>query len=516
MLPTRLAAVRTVVPAVAPALALLMVAIAVRLVRLDSDPLWIDEAATIGIARMDWAVILGPMAAAESSPPGFYLLAKLWMLAFGEDIVVLRLLTVLAGVASLLPVWLLARAAHGRRAAWIAAGFVALAATHVRLSQDGRCYTVLFLTTCWAAVLGMAIANAIRNERKVLWPAAGYGLLLGAMLWLHATAALIGLSLNAMVIAALLPGWRQFRRGIVVLLAANLLAVLVASGPLLAMFHHIVGQALYVDRWLPPPTVLGTAHLYGTTLVAPFLDDLSLLALLLQTVLLAVAAVLWWRSRNPVLFAMAAMLLVGDVAMPLASLIRPVLMDRTVLFLLLPLAVLLAAGTASLPRAVFLPVAVVLLGLQAYGTYGWHSLETRKERWDSAAEYLLKSMQPGEPIVVTEGAFAEISLAAHFRLLGAAPPRMILVPPRSAMEQLAARQLAPGRVRTADQLCGELAGHGDTLWLVMRDLPSVVDDDRGFTTQSVVHALLVARGATRLAHEATTGVAMERWRLPGC
>lgn len=504
------------VAGVVAALGLVLLAVGVRLINLDSDPLWFDEAATIGIARMDWSTIFGAMAQAESSPPGFYVLAKLWIALFGEDIWSLRLLTVLAGVAALVPVALLARAAGGVRAAWMAVAFFALAATAVRFSQDARVYAVLLLATGWAALAALALIAAVRANRPTLWRALAFGILLGAMLWLHPTAAIIGASLNIMVLAGLGLRWSVLRPGVLWLVLANVLAIAVAAGPLLAMLHHVTGAPRFADRWILPPGLFDVAILYGRTLVGAFLGPLAAITGLVQVALLFVVARAWWRDRDPVLAALAAFLVGGGLLLPLVSQIVPVMLDRTALFLLIPLTVLVAAGAARLPARLFAPVVGILLLLQVVGLAGWHTWPNRKERWDLAANFLQTRMRPGESIVLPDSAFVTISLASHLGAIGAAVPRMAVVPPASDLEQIAAKRLTPGAILPPDSLCAELTGTGGDIWVVMRDHPDSVAGDRGFSTRVAVRAAFSAAGGTLAERTEIVGVVIEQWHLPHC
>lgn len=491
---------------------LVAVAIAIRLVHVTTDPIWFDEAASLGIASMDWSVILGPMAEAESSPPGYYVLAKLWMQLFGANIVSLRMMSVLAGAASVGVIWVLTRRAFSEAAAWIAAGFVTLAATQVRLSQDGRCYAVLFLMatlSIWAAIV---MVQRLRADQSWGWPGAGLSVSMAFMLWLHATAGFIILGLNFLVLAALLPDRRLLWRGVVGLVAVNAAMVLMAALPLWAILQHALFSDSFVDRWIEPEGLIDVLRLYGRNFIAPFLGPLSPLAALLQGGLLLAAAWLWWRTRAPILLGIAVMLVVSGVALPLVSQFIPVLLPRTAMFLLAPLAVLLAIGATTLPRRLMFAAVGLLLAMQAAGVVGWHTLPVRKERWDLAAEVLHRKMHAGEPIVMTESAFLEISLTESLRAIGAEVPRMVLVPPPAPMEELAADALDTETI-TPDGALGALLHQSGSVWLVMRDQPASVDNDDGFSSRKRVRKALTAAGGMLAERIGMPGVEIERWTL---
>jgi 4-amino-4-deoxy-L-arabinose transferase-like glycosyltransferase len=494
-------------------LALVALAVAVRLVRLASDPIWFDEGATLGIARMGWGTVFGAMAEAESSPPGFYAASKLWLGLWGESILAARMLSVLFGAATVPVVWLFVRRYLGTREAWLAALLVALAATHVRLSQDARCYAILSFVFALALLPAGALVRPTASSPtagRPAWSAAlALGALMGAMLWIHATAVLIVAALNAFVLAgiAVAPHWR---RALVLLALADTLAATIAAEPLLAMLRHSFAAPAFVDRWIDTPDLLETARTYQRALVAPHLSVAGGLVALAYAVLLAVAAAVWWRRRNPVLLGVAAMLLAGGIALPLASQFRPVLIDRTALFLLLPLVILVSVGAMSLPRRAALVVAALLVMPQAAGVALYHRIETRKERWDLLAGELMRAMRPGDVVVLAESAFLEVALSAEIRRQGGTAPPILLVPAAARLEQLAASELMPRRIRTAAALCDDIRQAGD-VWLVLRDQPDLVENDPGFSARAAVRAAFQAAGAHVAAEFKAAGVEAERW-----
>jgi hypothetical protein len=296
------------------------------------------------------------------------------------------------------------------------------------------------------------------------------------------------------------------------LIVADAVMVLLAAVPVVAIVTHVFLANRFVDRWIGPPDLLDVARLYGRTLVAPFLGALSPVAGLAQTLLIIVAAATWWHSRSAMIAAFGTMLVVGAVSLPVASQLVPVLLDRTALFLLAPLVLLLACGSMLLRQWLIAPTLALLIGLELLGVANWHRLDVRKERWDLAAEILHRKLQPDEPIVMTESAFLEISLAAAFREISYVSPRMVLVPPNAPMEQLAAEALGTETVAPSDTL-PSLFRNTRSIWLVMRDLPALVDDDPGFTSRQAVREALTAVRGRKLDEARVPGVVLERWAI---
>ncbi len=135
---------------------LLVLALAVRALRLDWQPLWWDEGYSIYFATEPLARMYD-LTAHDIHPPLYYALLHLWIAVFGAATpVILRLFSVLIGASAVLTMpWLALRLwpAH-RRVAWIAALLLLLSPLHIFYSQEVRMYAL-------AMVLGMAAGGEL-------------------------------------------------------------------------------------------------------------------------------------------------------------------------------------------------------------------------------------------------------------------------------------------------------------------------------------------------------------------
>lgn len=133
-----------------PAALWALVALALRLFRLGGESLWFDEAYSIWVAQgpmwdpatlLEWKVPF----------PTYYALLHGWIKLFGAGPVALRLLSVVAGVLSVALLWRLVARHFGGRAAFWAAGLLALSPLHLWYSQEGRQYALALLFTILTA-----------------------------------------------------------------------------------------------------------------------------------------------------------------------------------------------------------------------------------------------------------------------------------------------------------------------------------------------------------------------------
>ena len=130
--------------------AILALALVVRLLGITSRPIWYDEAFAIlfsqkGLSAMLYGT-LAPTGAgsADIHPLGYYTLLWLWMNVFGDSILAVRLLSILAGVISVFLVYLIAlEALSDVRSAQLAMLLAALAPFPIHYAQEIRMYSFL-------------------------------------------------------------------------------------------------------------------------------------------------------------------------------------------------------------------------------------------------------------------------------------------------------------------------------------------------------------------------------------
>jgi len=146
--------------------AITLFAFALRVVRLDFQPLWWDEGYSLFFATRDIATML-ERTAVDIHPPLYYAFLQLWMTLAGQSAVSARLLSVVIGVATIPLLYALARQLFpplsttgdysprseaerggqggGERVAFLAALLLALAPFHIYYSQEVRMYGLVTL-----------------------------------------------------------------------------------------------------------------------------------------------------------------------------------------------------------------------------------------------------------------------------------------------------------------------------------------------------------------------------------
>ncbi len=158
---------------------LTLLALGLRLYRLDAQSLWYDEGFSVYLARMDLAEITA-RTAADIQPPLYYYLLHGWIGLVGQGEQALRSLSLLFGVLTVPLIYAVAwQIFRHRGAGLVAALLVAVSPLHLWYSQELRMYTLLtFLCLLSSYLLLLAVTRARRAARL------GGGVWAEALLWL--------------------------------------------------------------------------------------------------------------------------------------------------------------------------------------------------------------------------------------------------------------------------------------------------------------------------------------------
>ncbi len=184
---------------------LMIVATGLRLWALSAWPLWSDEGWSKWISAMGWREMWATVRAYETHPPFYYSILHLWQSMFGADIMALRSLSLVAGIA-LLPLGY----AVAQRAAVHPLVMVALMVVSRPLliaARQARPYALLVLAFTGAMWALLRLKRGENGWR--LWLI--YLACFETVLWLHAVGVFFGTALGlAMLIGLRRAQWLKF------------------------------------------------------------------------------------------------------------------------------------------------------------------------------------------------------------------------------------------------------------------------------------------------------------------
>jgi hypothetical protein len=447
--------------------AIILLGTGLRFAAPDGKTIWFDEAFSRWLAQQSPAALVGWVATIDQHPPLYYLLLAGWLRMVGDEIGALRLFSAMVGVLAIPLVAVAARRLGGREVGWIAGLVMAVSPFQVQYGQEMRMYALLNLAV---AILLLAATRLLTTPLPNLGT---WALLVGAQaaaLWTHNTALLLIVgALNLGVAAAwwwgrstegtvVLPGlhrphfWRQWWLG--------QLAVLLLWLPWGPAFLA-QARAVDADFWIALPTAwrvwegfntLAAAHVPAWWPFATLWGWVGVGAALVGLVRLG--------PRNPRTWLLAALWLLPPLLEVLVSVRRPIFHEHTLIWTLIPYAVLVGAGAASRPRMAWRAAAVALLiAYHVPGLYGYF-VEFQKEPWEQAAAYVADRALPGD-LVLFHATWAQLTFDAYYP---ADAPEILRAGVPS--ELFASGAIEP-RMTVADlpHLSGLLAGR-ERVWLV--------------------------------------------------
>jgi mannosyltransferase len=346
-------------------LAVTALGFALRAFRSGAIPLAEDEFTTYFFATEPLDRIFSAAYLAETNPPLYYLLQRLW-LVFGDGESVMRLLPILFGTLCIPLVYTLGRKIAGVAVGCLAALLLATSSLHIEYSRLMRTYSLLSLATLTAALLLLHILRAYGlelGERDSPPPAgrrlgawwAAYTFVNLVILYLHNTAVLFP-ALTSMLVLALI-ATRALPASFLKPWIAAHLALLLCAMPWLWVVH-LQSKAIMPTFWIPRTT---PKWIYSELLGLYPVPKLG------KPVIFALLAAGCWimakdrRHRRPLAF--LALFFAGQpLLLMLASLVQPVLIVRamvwTTAFAFVPMAVALRALS---PRTRWLSVAATVL-----------------------------------------------------------------------------------------------------------------------------------------------------------
>ncbi|HEX5414473.1 MAG TPA: oligosaccharide flippase family protein [Chloroflexota bacterium] len=456
------------------ALLVTAVAAALRLYHVSANSYNLDEVWSIWMAGQSPLDLVRAILIQhwDNTPPVFYLFLQLFM-QFGQSPFFVRVVSVVAGTATVWLTYKLAEKLFGGRVALLSAFLVAIAPLHIEFSQTARAYV---LADFWA-LLSLYFCVSIIFGRPTRWH--WLGLVVASVLALYTfyVTVLIVASENVLFLAFWL--FRRVDRSLIRAWIASqtALAIAVLSTALSAFLAVAVVESGLGISWLIRPGVLAlvkTVILFttgdpssGPSAVTPA-RALSLgLAGGLALLLVWVAVQRGYYRRIGVegykVLSVAAVVLLCWSATFVASQLRPVYSEKYILFLLPLLLILFAWAIVQSPiRLVTLVATVALVGLTGKSLLVYYG-GPQGEQWREAVAYLRPAIQASDVVVIAPGFY--MRPYAYYRY-GSFPSDTRTVA-RSPAVLVKDSRFVPEKTTTdAEQALAAASDSGQRIWYV--------------------------------------------------
>lgn len=415
-----------------------------RVLLLDYQGLWLDEAFSVWLANHSAGDMLHWIARIDQHPPLYYLLLHGWIAILGDTPHDVRLLSVLFGTGTIPAIYLIGKRMSGAIAGLAAAVLLAISPFNIRFAQETRMYTLLTFTAAVAIYalvrlltdtrsikpIGIQILNYLHARRWLQIQAMETDLawivfivFSAATMLTHNTAILFPVAANVFVLGLMLFQRIKKTGSLPVLQAPSLgnwmkaqIGIILLWSPWSVAFVR-QARGVYQEFWLPKPgwdTVIEALKSFlNASTPTPSQASQGQAVWIMYAVVLGLGVWHYRKKVSHVLF-LAALFAVPFLGELLVSLQRPIFYDKTLIWLTIPLLLLLAAGIAQLRYRFLILLALGILGANNLFAATDYYRFTQKEDWSTAAGYVANFAQESD-LVLFNATWVQIPFDYYFK-----------------------------------------------------------------------------------------------------
>ncbi len=371
--------------------------------------LWLDEAFSVALARLDWSEMWRVITVRESNMGLYHVLLHYWVqLGTGEFAV--RSLSAITAIVSIAPVYAIGARLFGVNTGIIAALLLAMNAFFIQYAQEARGYALVLLLSAASAYLFLKAIDKPSVKSWGAYAAIGalsiYAHFFGA--WVIAANFLSGLAVR---------GLAQKRN----LVVSNLVIALLVS-PLLVSILAPHAHDSHLG-WLAKPS-LQTFTRFFNALTGYGGPALVIVHSVVCGFALLSASARQRRAHGSLItwnyaFLCTWLFLPVLGSFLLSIVFKPIFHPRYLIISLPPLVLIAAAGVQNLrPAWLKLATVLLLLVLSSRGLVALYSGRCcQKENWRAATKYVLDNSVAGDGMVF-QAPYARIAFEYYLQALG--------------------------------------------------------------------------------------------------
>ena len=390
-------------------LLLVLLAFALRLYRLDSQPLRGDESFTIQFSAHSLRWLVPSIANVEPNPPLYYFVLHYWMEVLGQSEFITRFLSLVFGVLAVPAIYRLGNALGRPKVGMLAAFLVAINPFQIWHAQDVRNYTIWPLLSIGGLIF---LVYALRTGGKRYW--AGYAAMTILSLYTHYYDLFMLLVQNVFVLILILTGWHRgetlgpSRRRLLLTWLAIQSLLAVTYVPWLAYgSSRLFFYTTHADS--PPLWAVFSRSLTAFSLGETVPRELAAVSLPFLLALLLIGLAYALRKDRFVGLFLILYVVVPSICIFITAQVRPLFRERY-LNVVAPAYYLgisygLLAIRNELPRWKLAPL-VAGVGLLALGSayslsnHYWNPAYSKSPDWRAMTDHLAEETEPGDVIVL--------------------------------------------------------------------------------------------------------------------
>lgn len=335
-----------------------LLALGLRLYRLGSDSLWLDEAFSVVISQGDNLQHIIELTNNDIHPPLYYLILHFFLKLQGPIEVTARLISVIFGVLLVPAVYYVGMRLFDKRTALVASFLCAISIAGITYSQEARMYAMV----AFIAVIEIyAFYRAITENRRIYWAIFSLSAIL--IIYTHYYGLILTMSLVAYGLAVLLRESVQkksFRiSGAMIYFAISLALIFLVFLPQMVVMIHQSTSSM-ANSEVHPNNLLFFPKIYYFLSVGGIENPTTYLTVILAVIFMTLAAAgvyisiaIYDRKHNAVLLFLITVLALSSIAGFVMTYKVRFCGYRYFLFLLGPYLLMVAYGITALPGFVF-------------------------------------------------------------------------------------------------------------------------------------------------------------------
>ncbi|HSB66827.1 MAG TPA: glycosyltransferase family 39 protein [Anaerolineales bacterium] len=447
-----------------------------RVFLLAKNGLWLDETFSVWLANHSVPDMLPWIVKIDQHPPLYYLLLHYWIARNGDTPYYVRLLSVLFGAGTIPIIYLIGKRISGAMVGLAAAVMLALSTFNIYYAQDTRMYTLLTFNAAVAIYAlvrlltdsrsvrpigsqfreylhawrtsepvesdsegGFSYKDEIRNqggwrawifrhrwlpiqaiETDLAWVV--FIVFSAATLLTHNTAVLFLLAINIFVLGLMLfqrikksgpvPAFQAPSFGNWV--KAQLGIFLLWSPWLFAFIQQ--ASRVYQEFWVPKPSWDTVSQVLISFLngYVPGKASRVMMIWIVSASVLCLGLVHYRKKLSRFLF-LAVLFAVPILGELIVSIRRPIFLDRTLIWITIPLFLVLAAGVAQLRFRFLMIVVLGILGTNSlFSTGDYYRFWRTPEDWSSVAGYVANYAEKDD-LILFNASWVQIPFDYYFR-----------------------------------------------------------------------------------------------------
>ena len=503
-----------------------LIGVFLRVLLLGTKGMWLDETFSVWLANHRVPDMLYWIVRIDQHPPFYYLLLHYWIAFKGDTPYYARLLSALFGAATIPVIYMIGKRIGGVVMGLAAAVFLAFSPFNIAYGQETRMYTMLMFNTAVAIYALVRLLTDARSVRPIgsqlgdyvrAWRTSGpaqadgeskrdfsyqdelrnqsgwkgwmyrhrwspiqtietdlawvaFILFSAATLLSHNTAVFFVTATNIFVLGLML-FQRMKKSGPPPAFQTPSLAnwvkaqigILLLWGPWVIVF---VRQANRVNQefWIPKPTWKIITQTLRALLNASAPGQYSQVVMMWILCAVMCLGLVYFRKKLSIFFFLVTLFVIPILGELIASILRPIFLDRTLIWITIPMFLLLAAGILQLRFRMLMFVVLGILATNYLFSTGDYYRWFQKEDWSTAAGYVANFAKKDD-LVLFNSNFVVIPFDYYFQPYE--EKYSIQVIKQGVPQDLFHSGILEPRMTTNDipGLISSVSGH-DRVWLV--------------------------------------------------